>query len=423
MNSLTDWRVFKLSELFDFIPTGSHSRDAMTHSAGVNPVFNIHYGDIHTKYDTYVDLSIDAVPSLIDSSGARDAMFLQEGDVVVADASEDYAGVGNAIEIVNSGGKRCIAGLHTFALRAKPETVAPGYGALIFKHAELHRHLMRVSTYSKVYGVTKASFNEVSVTLPPLEDQVCIVDLLKSWDQYTASIGLKIQAIQNIRKALIKDIFTNQMKSQTGVFARCNKTKLSEIADFRNGKPFEDAVDAEGKYNLITIDSIDIDGHLKSKHKRVNRTDSSLIKDDLVIVLSDIAHGLLLGLCDLIHEDDKYVLNQRMGRLRIKSKDLPEFVRFSINANQLHFRKRAQGTSQRHIYERDVMALEIGLPPLDIQRRIADLLTTIDKEIVVLQKKEHAISTQKLYLQNGLITGKIIVPDGLRPAIKEAAHA
>jgi type I restriction enzyme S subunit len=77
-------------------------------------------------------------------------------------------------------------------------------------------------------------------------------------------------------------------------------------------------VKTDGRYFLITLDSIGIDGGLKVEHKQTDVWDNSLKKNDIVAVLSDIAHGNLLGLCDVIPEDDKYVLNQRMGRLRLK---------------------------------------------------------------------------------------------------------
>ena len=121
-------------------------------------------------------------------------------------------------------------------------------------------------------------------------------------------------------------------------------------------------VKKDGRYFLITLDSIGIDGGLKVEHKQTDVWDNSLMKGDIVAVLSDIAHGNLLGLCDLIPEDHKYVLNQRMGRLRLKVAADPKFVRIQINRRQSHFKKRGQGTSQRHIYKRDFDALEIPFP-------------------------------------------------------------
>jgi type I restriction enzyme, S subunit len=153
---------------------------------------------------------------------------------------------------------------------------------------------------------------------------------------------------------------------------------LLNVVDFANGKPHEANVTTDGRYSLITLDSIGIDGGLKSEHKLTNVWDSSLKKNDIVAVLSDIAHGDLLGLCDLVPEDDRYVLNQRMGRLRLKVPADPLFVRLQVNRSQTHFRKRGQGTSQRHIYKRDFESLEIPFPSDAEQCAIAAALSDVD---------------------------------------------
>ena len=66
---------------------------------------------------------------------------------------------------------------------------------------------------------------------------------------------------------------------------------LGEVCDYWNGSSHESGVDENGEYYLISLNSIDIEGNLKSEMKRISYTDNSLQKDDLVMVLSDVAHG------------------------------------------------------------------------------------------------------------------------------------
>ena len=81
--------------------------------------------------------------------------------------------------------------------------------------------------------------------------------------------------------------------------------ELGEIAEFTNGKPNEQNVVVNGRYLLVTLDSINIQGELKTSHKQTNLLDDSLRAGDIVTVLSDIAHGNLLGLCGVIPLDHK----------------------------------------------------------------------------------------------------------------------
>lgn len=185
---------------------------------------------------------------------------------------------------------------------------------------------------------------------------------------------------------------------------------LREVADFTNGKPHEGDVDSNGRYCLVTLDSIAIDGKLKTEHKRTNAFDDSLIAGDIVSVLSDLAHGYLLGLSDVIPADNTYVLNQRMSRLRLKTRAAPQFVRQQINRRQDHFRKRGQGTSQRHIYRRDFDSLIIPFPSPTEQEAIAEALSDADALIESLEQ----LLTKKRQIKQGamqeLLTGKKRLP-------------
>ena len=189
-----------------------------------------------------------------------------------------------------------------------------------------------------------------------------------------------------------------------------NIKSLSEIVEFANGKPHEKNIDSSGRYNLITLDSIDIGGQLKNSHKKTNLWDDSLKKGDLVAVLSDLAHGNLLGLCDVITENGKYVLNQRMGRLRRKTEADPFFLKLQINCRQNHFKVRGQGTSQRHIYRRDFDALVIPFPSLSEQHAIASVLGDTDFLINSLDQ----LITKKRDIQQAtmqqLLTGQRRLP-------------
>jgi type I restriction enzyme S subunit len=162
--------------------------------------------------------------------------------------------------------------------------------------------------------------------------------------------------------------------------------KLGEIALYWNGKPYESYIREDGRFCLITLDSIDIEGKLKSEHERVNFHDGSLAKDDLVMVLSDVAHGDFLGLTDVIPESGQYVLNQRIGALRASKDVLPTFLSNFINSNQKYFKTVGQGSSQQNLSKSDVLSLDVLVPPLPEQRAIAEALSNVDALIAALDR-------------------------------------
>ncbi|WQW17887.1 restriction endonuclease subunit S [Helicobacter pylori] len=162
------------------------------------------------------------------------------------------------------------------------------------------------------------------------------------------------------------------------------RVRLGDICEFGNGGAYETLIVENGDFKLISLNSIDIDGNLKNTMKRVNFYDNSLKQDDIVMVLSDVAHGDFLGLCAVIPSND-YVLNQRMGRLRIKNDCINIlFLRLYINANQKYFKMQGQGSSQLNLSKKAIEDFEIPLPPLNEQSAIANILSDLDRYLCAL---------------------------------------
>ena len=89
--------------------------------------------------------------------------------------------------------------------------------------------------------------------------------------------------------------------------------KLGEITSYFNGKGFEHSQRDEGKYEIINLNSVSIDGILKPSGKFTDIETETLRKNDLVMILSDLAHGNLLGKVAVIPVNNRFVLNQRVA--------------------------------------------------------------------------------------------------------------
>ncbi len=86
-----EWEVKRLGDHVEFLRNGTNSRAELT---GDGAVKYLHYGNIHGSEGT--SLSPDALPSL-PSPKARSLPRLRDGDLVLADASEDLSGIGKSV--------------------------------------------------------------------------------------------------------------------------------------------------------------------------------------------------------------------------------------------------------------------------------------------------------------------------------------
>jgi len=295
---------------------------------------------------------------------------------------------------------------HLLVFRPLRERYIPKYLYYQLNSKIFLNHVEREKSGSTFFGITQESMGKFQIPLPPtLTEQSAIATALSDIDTLISGLENLIAKKQNINQGTMQLLLTEKRRLP-GFSEKWEITKLRDICEFANGKPYEKFVTPDGKYKLITLDSISISGQLKPQHKRIDFLDNSLMKNDIAIILSDIAHGNLLGLCDVIPDDDKYVLNQRVGRIRVNSDQNPFFIKLQINSRQIFFSNRGQGTSQRHIYQRDIYDLEISCPELKEQSAIAQVLRDMDAEIKELELKLAKYKMIKQGMIHELLTGQ-----------------
>ncbi len=241
-----------------------------------------------------------------------------------------------------------------------------------------------------------------------LNEQIAIANILSDVDHYLCSLDALILKKESVKKALSFELLS-QRKRLKGFNQTWQRVRLGDICEFGNGGAYETLIVENGDFKLISLNSIDIDGNLKNTMKRVNFYDNSLKQDDIVMVLSDVAHGDFLGLCAVIPSND-YVLNQRMGRLRKRNDCINIlFLRLYINANQKYFKMQGQGSSQLNLSKKAIEDFEILLPPLNEQIAIANILSDLDHEIISLKNKKRQFENIKKALNHDLMSAKIRV--------------
>ena len=128
------WDKKRLGDVYSFKVTNSYSRENLNYDHG--SVKNIHYGDIHTRFATLFDVINEYVPfinSAVELRKISDDCYLREGDLIFADASEDYNDIGKCIEIVNLNNEYVLAGLHTLLARPKDSFMSIGFGGYLMK--------------------------------------------------------------------------------------------------------------------------------------------------------------------------------------------------------------------------------------------------------------------------------------------------
>ncbi|MFN3946102.1 MAG: restriction endonuclease subunit S [Allosphingosinicella sp.] len=202
------WEVKRLGEVYRFKPTNSWPRDRLNYESGTTR--NIHYGDIHKGLCNSFRLSEETVPFLDDGLADRLASdaFCEPGDVILADASEDLADIGKAIEVVEINGERLVSGLHTILASPIERRLIVGFAACLFASSAVRKQIQERAQGAKVLGLSKSQLSEVLLAYPRQEsEQQKIADCLTSLDDLIRAEGERLEALKAHKRGLMQQLF------------------------------------------------------------------------------------------------------------------------------------------------------------------------------------------------------------------------
>ena len=194
-----DWEQVKLSELVTKEKSYSLSRDVETEKE--TETRYIHYGDIHTGIADKIT-NKNQLPFIKEDSYES----LLKGDLILADASEDYQGIAKPAIILETSKYRIVAGLHTIVLRSSDKSDSL-YLYYLLKTKSFKRHGYRMGTGMKVFGITANNVLAFKTLLPSKKEQYRISQLLKIMDRFLALQQSKIKQLQQLKQAYLQKLF------------------------------------------------------------------------------------------------------------------------------------------------------------------------------------------------------------------------
>ena len=406
-----DWTPKTYGELFHFLTTSSFSRDQLSQEGDVRCV---HYGDIHTKYHQFIDFQ-NGFNSFIDLENGKKYPFIKDGDIIMADASEDYSGIGKSVEVKNLGDKLAISGLHTFLLRDKDGDFVDGFKAYIHSMTPVKKSMDRLATGLKVYGVSKANLKTVLVPVPPKPEQKAIATALSDVDTLITNLdkliakkkAIKQGAMQRLLKSPAQggqrlpgfegewkcDAIHKIMKVFRGGSPRPIQAFLTTASNGVNWIKIGDT-EKNGKYITSCEEKIIPEG--ESNSRKVN------VGDFLLSNSMSFGRPYILKIDGCIH-DGWLVLQEYQKHLDT------EFLYYLLTSRQVlnQYLSRAAGSGVLNLNKDLVNSVELEFPKsLNEQKAIASILFDMDKEIESLETKKSKYLHIKQGMMQELLTGK-----------------
>jgi type I restriction enzyme S subunit len=285
---------------------------------------------------------------------------------------------------------------------------------------------------------TKSKLERLEVILPSLHEQHQIVQFLDEKteliDKLISTKELKITLLKEQRTSLINEVVTkglnpNVKMKDSGVEwigeipQHWEITKLKYLVTFDSGYSFNSSDYVDEGVNLIRIGSL-YDNTLDLERSPVflpihflNQHQNFVVKkNDILISLTGTLGKRDYGYSIVYDKDFPSLLNQRVGRLKLKSEDLNFKLFTSILHSEYYLNQlfcKPTGTKQGNFSSDDIVSNYIFLPPNQEQLQIVEHLDSKTKEIDDLvqleQKKIDLLKEYRQSLISEVVTGKIKV--------------
>ena len=195
---------------------------------------------------------------------------------------------------------------------------------------------------------------------------------------------------------------------------------LQDQIDFLAGYAFDSKLmsNEPQKYQLIKMSNVyqnqlDLTRNPSYWTKIDSKIEKFLLKKgDIVLTLTGTVGKTDYGYNVEIDKDDKFLLNQRLVRLRAKQ-DLSDskFIQYRISTDKFfyHFFYSSKGGTgnQSNVSIEDLKLLELSFPSKEEQTKIASFLSAVDEKISQLTQKHQLLSQYKQGMMQKLFSQQL----------------
>ncbi|MDX4057358.1 restriction endonuclease subunit S [Aliarcobacter skirrowii] len=270
--------------------------------------------------------------------------------------------------------------------------------------------------YSRHFKIIK----EFNYLVPPLEEQKKIADILTTVDKKIAFVEENISATEKLKKGLMQKLLTEGIGHTEFKDSELGRIPESwEVVQFDKVCDIRDGTHDSPKYIESGIPFI------TSKHltdNGIDFTETNYISKENHIEFSkrskvdngDILFGMIgtIGKPIIVNTDFEFSI-KNIALLKLSCNELLSniYVLNLLKSNIItkQFSKLSNGGVQSFIALGMIRKLKIPLPPLEEQKQIAEILSTVDNKLENLKEKKLFFEELKKGLMQKLLTGEVRV--------------
>ena len=370
------WSNYVVSELLSTFPTNSLSWDQLTNKQD-SSLKNLHYGLIHNGFAmTCITGDNQLFPYIKHSFIPTKYALIQNGDLILADASEDRKDVGRPVEMLDIRNQKIVSGLHTIHARNKTDLIANGFKGFYFQSSAMKQQIFKIANGSKIYGISSSAFNELKMSIPEKKEQKKIVDLMIKIEE---RILTQIKIINDYK--ILKNHIIKSFIKQNGT-----SYLLLEIAELGRGRVINSAEISKQKNPIYPVYSSQT-----SNNGIMGYLDNYDYEGEYITWTTDGANA-----GTVYYRNGKFNCTNVCGILKIKNGYDAYYISNILNC---YTKKYVSTNLANPKLMNNVMAnIKINLPSIEQQKHSSKILQSIEYRVEIEEDIKLNLVKQKAFL-------------------------
>ena len=268
--------------------------------------------------------------------------------------------------------------------------------------------LIMISNASTIPYISREKFENMRISLPPLEEQQKIIDILSTQDKVIELKEKLLKEKEKQKKYLMQNLLTGRkrLKGFNGEWKKVKlKEYLMEISERNKGLKINNVLSVNNKLGFVkqeiqfgkTVASKDLSNYKIIKNNFIAYNPSRINVGSIAMYQGEV-QGIVSPMYVVFKTSE--MLDSNYFMFFVQSYEFFEKMKSLLS-----------GSVRDSLNFSDLCNMQILLPSIEEQKAIAEILTTADKELKLLQEELEEEKRKKKALMQLLLTGIVRVID------------
>ena len=387
-----EWSVVRIGDVFDVKQGKQLSSKESKEGKSLKPFLrtsNVLWGKINIA-------NVDQMPF---STEEFNKLILKHSDVLVCEG-----GAIGRTALWNAPMAECAYQNHLHRLRVKKEgSIFPHFFVFWMEYAISQRRLyINDANVTTIPNLSQSRLKNFDILHPPLPEQHRIAAVLSAVQDAKEKTEAVIEAAKSLKRSLMRHLFTyGPVPAGAAESAVLAETEIGLVPDGWEVKPLVDIATLQRGKDLPKQNQI------PGPYPIVGSSGVIGYHTEYVCVGPGVVTGRSGSIGKLTYVEREYWPHNTALYVKNFYANNPKFIYYLLHS--LNFKKYATGVSVPTLNRNFIHSALLPLPPLPLQQKIANILSTVDKKIESEENKKSALDELFKSLLHNLMTGKIRV--------------